>query len=247
MHLLRGTAPHVAADVRLAAQLVAQPHELVGAKAVVLDHAAPVGVDHALAVCLRADAVLPVVLVGKAAARPAQVGNVQLLECLDYGLVVAMDVGNGGLFSHPETAINAPSKVLREVPVDVRAYGWLPAVGVNNDGLFHTAFIVARVFWVCNKKNGYLSSFIGRCAGREGERTGTLRAGRPVRNGGRCRRRWACLLPPWAWSRAGPTACRTCGKRAAAGPCRLAAQPAAFLPAWKPTAPGSTAFLSNRF
>ena len=48
----------------------------MGAKAVILHHAAPMAVDHAPPLGARADAVAPVIFIGKAAARPAQVGNV---------------------------------------------------------------------------------------------------------------------------------------------------------------------------
>ena len=47
-------------------------HKFVRAEMVVLDHAAPVGIDHPLARFPRADAVLPMIFIGKAAARPAQ-------------------------------------------------------------------------------------------------------------------------------------------------------------------------------
>ena len=61
-----------------AAELLAQVHELVRAEVVVLRHAAPVRVDHRRALLARADAVPPVVLVGEAAARPAQDRDLQV-------------------------------------------------------------------------------------------------------------------------------------------------------------------------
>ena len=48
-HFLHGAAAQIGVDVGFAAQLAAQLHKFVGAKGVVLHHAAPVGVDHALA------------------------------------------------------------------------------------------------------------------------------------------------------------------------------------------------------
>ena len=83
-HLLRGAAADVARDVGVGAELLHEIHELVGAEAVVLDDAAPVGVDHRRALLARADAVLPVVLVGEAAAGPAQHGDVELLQGGDH-------------------------------------------------------------------------------------------------------------------------------------------------------------------
>ena len=69
--LLDGAAADIAAQIWLAAYQLAQVEELVSAEAVVLDGASPVGVDHYGTVLLGADAVCPVILVGKAASRPA--------------------------------------------------------------------------------------------------------------------------------------------------------------------------------
>src|SRR5699024_3744786 len=63
----------VAVDVRLGAEQLDEVHDLVGAEGVVLDEVAPGGADHAGAVLARADPVAPVVVVGEAAAGPAQV------------------------------------------------------------------------------------------------------------------------------------------------------------------------------
>ena len=78
-HFLDSAGTHVAVDIGFAAQLVAELHELMGAEGVVLHHPAPVGVHHPLAAFFGADAVLPVVLVGKAAAGPAQHRNFNFL------------------------------------------------------------------------------------------------------------------------------------------------------------------------
>ncbi len=94
-HFLRGAAADVAGDVGVRAELLHEIHELVGAKAVILDDAAPVRVDHRRALLARPDAVLPVVLVGEAAAGPAQDGDVQRLERRDDVVPDARVLGIG--------------------------------------------------------------------------------------------------------------------------------------------------------
>ena len=71
-HLLHCAASHVSVHIGLTAKLLAKFKKLVGAEAVVLHHAAPVGVYHLFTVFFGADAVPPVVLVRKTAARPTQ-------------------------------------------------------------------------------------------------------------------------------------------------------------------------------
>src|SRR5206468_3420159 len=46
LHLLYAAAADIAADIRLTAKLLAQIEKLVGAKVIILSHAAPVRVDH---------------------------------------------------------------------------------------------------------------------------------------------------------------------------------------------------------
>ena len=118
-HLLHGAAAHVAGDIRLAAQLAAQLHELMRAEGIVLHNAAPVRVHHALARFLRADAVLPVILVCKAAARPAQHGNADIPQRLHNVGAHPVHVRNGAVFSHEEAVVDAAAQVLRKVAVDV--------------------------------------------------------------------------------------------------------------------------------
>src|SRR3546814_14345756 len=68
--LFRSTAD-IRRNISARAQPFGESHEFMRAEAVVLVHAAPVGVDLDRAVFLRADAVAPVIFVGKASARPA--------------------------------------------------------------------------------------------------------------------------------------------------------------------------------
>ena len=119
-HLLHGAAAHIAVDVGLAAQLLAELEELVGAEAVVLHHPAPVGVHHPLAPLLRADAVLPVVLVRKASAGPAQHGNLQPFQRLHHIGAHAVLVGDMGVLPHEQPLIDASAQMLGEMSVNLR-------------------------------------------------------------------------------------------------------------------------------
>ncbi len=112
-------AADVARDVGLGAQLVHEIHEFVGAEVVVLDDAAPVGVDHRGALLARADAVLPVVLVGEAPARPAQHGCLDPPKRRDHVVADATGVRDRRLGPHPDAFVDAPAEVLGEVAVDV--------------------------------------------------------------------------------------------------------------------------------
>ena len=117
-HFLDGAGAHVTADVGLDAQHLAQVQELVGAEGVVLHGAAPVVVHEFLAVLLRADAVHPVVLVGKASAGPAEHGDLQGPEGIQDIGPVTVDVGNGGVLAHPDPFVDAFPEVLGELSVD---------------------------------------------------------------------------------------------------------------------------------
>ena len=135
LHLLHGAAAEVAADVGLATQLLAEVEELVAAEVVVLGDAAPVGVDHGGAGPFGADAVHPVVLVGEAAAGPAQVGNPQRPQGLDHVVADAPGVGDRGVLPDPDAAVDAAAEVLGEVAVQVAADGVLAEVGVDDDSV----------------------------------------------------------------------------------------------------------------
>src|SRR5574344_2089751 len=92
VHFLYGAATYVSADVRFATKLIAQAHELVSTEAVVFYNAAPVCVDHALAVFLRTNAIFPMVFVCKASTRPAKVRDINVFECLNNVLSVTVNV-----------------------------------------------------------------------------------------------------------------------------------------------------------
>ncbi|MNJ41652.1 hypothetical protein D3C77_365810 [compost metagenome] len=78
-HLLDSTATHISIDIRLTSEHITQHHELMRAEMVILNHTAPVRVDHSFAFFPRADSILPMIFIGKTAARPAEHGNVNLL------------------------------------------------------------------------------------------------------------------------------------------------------------------------
>ena len=119
-HLAHRAAADIAVDVGLAAQLAAELKILVRPEAVVLHDAAPVGVDHLLAVLLRTDAVLPVILVGEAAARPAQHRNLELLQRLNDVRPHAVHVRDVGVLPDIESLIDASAQVLGEMSVNLR-------------------------------------------------------------------------------------------------------------------------------
>ena len=77
-------ASHISVYIGFAAQLFTEFKEFVGSEAVVFHNAAPMGVDHFFPVFLGADAVFPVIFIRKAAARPAQHGNLHFLQRLHH-------------------------------------------------------------------------------------------------------------------------------------------------------------------
>src|SRR5699024_6009481 len=120
-HLLDRAGADVAVDVGLGAQQLHQVHELMGAEGVVLDHIAPVRVDHAGTVLAGPDAVLPVVFIGEAAAGPAQVRDLQRAQRLDHVVADAARVRDLGVLADEEAAVDAAAQVLGEVAVEVAA------------------------------------------------------------------------------------------------------------------------------
>src|SRR5699024_4423573 len=104
----------------------AQGHGLMGAEGVVFGHAAPVGVYDGFAFFLGADAVPPVVGVGKTAAGPAQHRNVQLFQGGNHvGAQAAVTVG--------QPAIDAAPQMFGKMAVDVLVDDARRTVGVDDD------------------------------------------------------------------------------------------------------------------
>src|SRR5699024_1584853 len=123
---------HVPVDVRLGAQQLHQVHELVGAEGVVLDDVAPVRVHHPGPLLARTDAVPPVVVVGEAAAGPAQVRDLQRAQRGDHVVADAARVRDLGVLPHEEAAVDAAPQVLGEMAVEVAADGRTGQVEIDH-------------------------------------------------------------------------------------------------------------------
>jgi hypothetical protein len=66
-----------------------------------------------------ADAVAPVIAVGKASAGIAHHRGFDLPHLLDQFFADTINVWNFGLLTHPEAVVNHSAKIFREVTVDV--------------------------------------------------------------------------------------------------------------------------------
>ena len=133
---LHGAGAHVAADIRLRAQHLTQVQELVRAEGVVFHGASPIIVHQLGAVLTRAYAVHPMVLVGKAAAGPAQDRNFQGLEGLQDIRTVAVDIGDVTIGTHPDTFVDASAQMLGKLSVNLGRDNGL-VLGRFMDGNFH--------------------------------------------------------------------------------------------------------------
>ena len=71
---------------------------------VAFDYIAPMGVDAAWAILLRTDTIAPMVIASQTATRPAQIGNVDAAQRLDYIVTNATCVGDRGVFAHPNAS-----------------------------------------------------------------------------------------------------------------------------------------------
>ena len=116
----------------------------MGAEAVVLQAAAPIAVGDGLARLLGADAVLPVVGIGKAAAGPAHDGNADLLQRVHHILAHTVDVGDGRVLAHPNAVVHQAAQMLAEVAVNVLVdVGFL--VQIVNQILRHN---ITPIHWI---------------------------------------------------------------------------------------------------
>ena len=118
-HLLHSSAAQVPVHIGLASQLGAQLHKLMGTEAVVLHDTAPVRVDHLLAVLLRANPVLPVVLIRKASARPAKNRNADLLQRFHHIASHPIYIRNLRVLTDIQTFVDASPQMLGEMPIDL--------------------------------------------------------------------------------------------------------------------------------
>ena len=90
-------------------------------KAVILNRASPVGVDHTAAFLFRSDTVSPVIFIRKAAARPAKYREFQCAKRIHNILAHSILVRNLGILPHINTVINAAAKMLRKLPIYLRS------------------------------------------------------------------------------------------------------------------------------
>ena len=101
----------------LRAYLFKEVHEFVGAKSIGLDDAAPVGIERYGA--LGANTLAPVVFVGKAAAGPADVGDMQRLKGGDDIVADAPGIGDGGIGADPDAFVDAVAEMFGKLAEEV--------------------------------------------------------------------------------------------------------------------------------
>ena len=119
-HLLHGAGAHISGEVRFDAQALAEVHELVRAEGVVLHSTAPVAVHHLGTGFTGADAVAPVIVVGKTAAGPAEHWDLESTERLHHIDPITVHVGDVGIRSNPDAFVYASAQMLGELAVDLR-------------------------------------------------------------------------------------------------------------------------------
>src|SRR5690606_20420050 len=105
--------------------------ELIRAERVGFDRTAPVRVDGAAA--FRTDPVAPVVFVGEASARIADIGNLESLQRVDHVRAYPANVGDVGIGPYPDAAIDAGAEVLGELAEDVPADPGAGLFGFDGD------------------------------------------------------------------------------------------------------------------
>ena len=80
--------------------------------------AAPVDIERSRPLVARPDPVAPVIIVGKATARPAKNRNVKLLKSLKNVFEVSSLVWNSRVWTDPQPTIDASAKMFRKLPLD---------------------------------------------------------------------------------------------------------------------------------
>ena len=118
-HLGRVGRADIHRDIWIGADLFGEVHELVGAEGVGLGRAAPPVVLARGTLVARTDAVAPVVLVSKAAARPADYGRLDRLQRADDVAAHAPDIGDLGVRADPDAVIDAGAQMFGKLTVDV--------------------------------------------------------------------------------------------------------------------------------
>src|ERR1035438_4001361 len=88
-------------------------------KGVRLGHAAPVGIKRYGSLVERAEALAPVVLIGEAAAGPANVRHLESPQRDNNVIADAARIRDCGVLTDPDPLVNAVAKVLGELAKDV--------------------------------------------------------------------------------------------------------------------------------
>src|SRR5207244_9432544 len=127
-----GQAPDVRRHIRRAAEEAAEAHELVRAEPVRIEAlrsdrrvavAARAAVDPEVGAPRpfvgRADAVMPVVAVGEAAAGPADHGRLELLQIVDERLAEAADIRDLRALADPDAVVDDAADMLDEMSVQL--------------------------------------------------------------------------------------------------------------------------------
>jgi len=121
-------------EIGLSADLLGEFEELVRAKGIVLDRAAPVGIGGDAALLGIANAVPPVILVSEAAAGPAHIRHLDGLERAHDVRADTANVGDGGVLANPHTAIDAGAEMFCELTEDIAVDLGARLRGIDGDG-----------------------------------------------------------------------------------------------------------------
>ena len=147
-HFLYGTATHVSTDIRLCTQFLTKIQEFVCSEAIILCNASPMGIDHLRTLATWTDTVTPVVFVGKATARPAQIRYINMFKSGDNIVPHSVRIRNLRVFPYPKAIIDTSSQMFGKLSVDMSADRFSSQIGINN----HLSFLLRGDKWDCRKK-----------------------------------------------------------------------------------------------
>src|SRR5690606_18122284 len=103
------------------------------AKTVVLSDTSPPSVDHGRPFAFRAHPILPVIGIGKTAARPSQIGDVQFLQGCDDIIAHPFGIGNGTFLPYIDAPVDTTAQMFGKMPRDVFTVGhWVLRLGNRN-------------------------------------------------------------------------------------------------------------------
>src|SRR5690606_39420663 len=94
LHLLDGSASYITTDVRFSTQLFTEIHKLMGAKMVILDDTAPMGIDHPGPLFPGAYSIFPVIFISKTTSWPSQDRYFNISQSLNYIISDTPGIGN---------------------------------------------------------------------------------------------------------------------------------------------------------